>query len=55
MTKRVEFEDVYIELPDELEKKEEVDSEDKNLESRTMKFSLDELQRKLEETQTLHL
>lgn len=56
MTKIIEFDDVYIELPDELVKEpnKEIDDE-KNFESKTMKLSLEELQRKLEETQSLHL
>lgn len=72
MVKIVEFENVYLEYPDEneltdetkeVEKKdsEELDQDDNLVEtneikqSRTTRLSLEELQQKLEETQTLHL
>lgn len=70
MVKIVEFENVYLEYPDEneltddakeVEKQEELDQDDKLVEtneirqSRTTRLSLEELQQKLEETQTLHL
>lgn len=45
--KVVEFEKVYIEIPEELAKEEE--------EKTTVSYSLDELKRRLEETQSLHL
>lgn len=43
----IEFEQVYIEVPDELIKEEE--------EKTSVSLSLDELKRRLEETQSLHL
>lgn len=64
MGKIVEFENVYIEYPDELEFKEDEKTEeelqakkeyDEMVLSRTQKFSIEELQKKLEETQSLHL
>lgn len=66
--KIVEFEKVYLEYPNELEeeqkeidKQEEEDIKEAEEEyqdmilSRTQKYSLEELQKKLEETQSLHL
>lgn len=54
MAKIVEFENVYLEYPDVYEIEEE--SQDLTVtESRTAKLSLEELQRRLEETQSLHL
>lgn len=63
MGKVIEFENVYLEYPDELENTDEIldnrnpeeDEEKVIVESRTTKLSLEELQRKLEETQALHL
>lgn len=60
MVKIIEFEKVYLEYPEELEKKdEEVKPQDieENIleENSTTKLSLEELQRRLEETQSLHL
>ncbi len=71
MVKVVEFEDIYLEYPDDYELQDEtkevqkyrVDEEEQETltnesvisESRTTRFSLEELQQKLEETQTLHL
>lgn len=63
MGKVIEFESVYLEYPDELENTDEIldnrnpeeDEEKVVVESRTTKLSLEELQRKLEETQALHL
>lgn len=45
--KVIEFEQVYLEIPEELIKEEE--------ERTTVSLSLDELKRRLEETQSLHL
>lgn len=65
--KIVEFEKVYLEYPDELEEVAEEEEQARNeileakeeyqdmLLSRTQKYSLEELQKKLEETQSLHL
>lgn len=65
MTRIVEFDSVYLEYPDELEKEEETEelaSDEEAVQeyedmvmSRTQKLSLEELQQKLEETQSLHL
>lgn len=67
MVKIVEFENVYLEYPDEAEltdetKEVEYENQDNELvenndikESRTTRLSIEELQQKLEETQTLHL
>lgn len=72
MVKIVEYENVYLEYPDEEEltddskevkksKKEDLEQEDfektrKSVkEGKTARLSLEELQQKLEETQTLHL
>lgn len=66
--KIVEFEKVYLEYPDELEEEQkEIDKQEEKdikeaeeeyqdmLLGRTQKYSLEELQKKLEETQSLHL
>lgn len=61
MTKIVEFEKVYLEYPDDLENTEEkehqeaIEEYEEMLKGRTQKLSLEELQQKLEETQSLHL
>ena len=55
MTKILEFESVYLELPDDYELEEEENIEEQEELSITTKLSLEELQRKLEETQSLHL
>lgn len=60
MGKIIEFEKVYLEYPDELELSDEQKEIDENeelilIESRTARFSLEELQKRLEETQALHL
>lgn len=62
MVKIVEFENVYLEYPDELENVEETQEQEEAMQEyeemvngRTQKLSLEELQRKLEETQSLHL
>lgn len=63
MGKVIEFENVYLEYPDELEMKveeqevlDELAEEEKEAAlTRTQKFSVEELQKKLEETQSLHL
>lgn len=69
MVKVVEYENVYLEFPDEYEledtskeveeiKLEEIEVEEEEQvirESRTQRYSLEELQQKLEETQSLHL
>ena len=55
MSRIIEFDDVYIELPDELVKEEPEKYDQGVSESKTIKLSLEELQRKLEETQSLHL
>lgn len=55
--KVVEFEKVYLEFPEELEnvapEEEKVEVEEKIF--KTTKLSIEELQKRLEETQTLHL
>ena len=66
--KIVEFEKVYLEYPDELVQEQAEDEEQEKKEfskaeegyqdmvlSRTQKYSLEELQKKLEETQSLNL
>lgn len=53
--KKIEFDDVYLEIPDELVKEEKSNKELVISESRTVKLSLEELQKRLEETQALHL
>lgn len=68
MVKIVEYENVYLEYADEAEltdeskevqKKDSKDTVEENnnvvKESRTTRLSIEELQQKLEETQTLHL
>ena len=58
MTKIVEFENVYLEYPDIYEKESEEKDYEKEYQEvifRTQKLSLDELQKRLEETQSLHL
>lgn len=64
MAKIVEFENVYLEYPDELENEEVTESKqdeealkeyENMVMNRTQKLSLEELQQKLEETQSLHL
>ncbi|MCH5166258.1 MAG: hypothetical protein J1F35_00060 [Erysipelotrichales bacterium] len=55
MTKILEFESVYLELPDDYELDEEENIEEQEEMTITTKLSLEELQRKLEETQSLHL
>lgn len=62
MVKIVEFENFYLEYPDELENVEETQEQEEAMQEyeemvngRTQKLSLEELQRKLEETQSLHL
>ena len=56
MSKILEFETVYLELPDEYEledeKKERTNEEALEI---TQRMTLEELQQKLEETQSLHL
>lgn len=59
MVKTIEFENVYLEYPDDLIKEEskesfEEDTKEEEM-TNTQKMSLEELQRKLEETQSLHL
>ncbi len=44
----IEFKQVYLEIPEELEIKQ-------NEENMEITLSMEELQRRLEETQTLHL
>ena len=61
MGKILEFENVYLEVPDnyELDQEEQTSNELINIkneeEIKTTRLSLEELQRKLEETQSLHL
>lgn len=58
MGKIVEFEDVYLEYPDELDLESEEEIFDRIYSepaSKTAKLSLEELQRRLEETQSLRL
>ena len=57
MGKILEFENVYLELPEtqELEKNESLEDVKLSEEIKQQKMSLEELQRKLEETQSLHL
>lgn len=56
MGKIIEFENVYLEFPEENELEEdEVAITDDYDEIVTTRLSLEELQRKLEETQSLHL
>lgn len=51
--KKIEFEKVYIEIPDVMKKDEPVVDEEK--EPTIISLSIEELQRRLEETQTLHM
>lgn len=53
--KVIEFENVYLEYPLELEYNGIEEEEKVVIESRTARLSLEELQQKLEETQALHL
>ncbi len=55
MGKKVEFENVYIEYPDELELNDKKKQEEVDEEAIAEKLSLEELQKRLEETQSLHL
>lgn len=63
MKKIVEFEKVYLEYPEELEIEDEKTKDEEEaikeyqdmVMSGTQRLSLEELQRKLEETQSLHL
>lgn len=55
MGKKIEFENVYIEYPDELILDEEEKIEEVNDKPKAEKLSLEELQKRLEETQSLHL
>lgn len=52
MTKIIELDEVYLELPDILENSQ---NEKDLMEFKTAKLSLEELEKKLEETQALHL
>ena len=51
--KIIEFEQVYLEIPEVLKKENPEIEEEK--EPTIISFSTEELQRRLEETQTLHL
>ena len=56
--KIIEFDKVYLEYPDELvnaEKKEAEKEYQELVMNKTQRLSLEELQQKLEETQSLHL
>ncbi len=58
MGKIIEFDKVYLEYPDELVNAEEKEAEKEYQElvmNKTQRLSLEELQQKLEETQSLHL
>lgn len=57
MIKVVELEDVYLEYPEEviLTSEEETKEEKEVLESYTTRLSKEELMRRLDETDTLHL
>ena len=58
MGKIIEFDKVYLEYPDELVNEEEKEAEKEYQElvmNKTQRLSLEELQQKLEETQSLHL
>ena len=59
MGKIIEFDKVYLEYPDELVNAEEEKEEEKKYQelvmNKTQRLSLEELQQKLEETQSLHL
>lgn len=51
--KKIEFDQVYLEIPDVLKKEEPEIEEEK--EPTIVSLSTEELQRRLEETQSLHL
>lgn len=57
--KIIEFDKVYLEYPDELINAEEEKKAEKEYQelvmNKTQRLSLEELQQKLEETQSLHL
>jgi len=57
--KIIEFDNVYLEYPDELINAEEEKEAEKEYQelvmNKTQRLSLEELQQKLEETQSLHL
>lgn len=56
--KIIEFEQVYLEIPDVMTKEEAKNEEpiiDEEKEPTIVSLSMEELQRRLEETQTLHL
>ncbi|MCI8794643.1 MAG: hypothetical protein HFI73_04625 [Bacilli bacterium] len=57
--KIIEFDNVYLEYPDELINAEEETEAEKEYQelvmNKTQRLSLEELQQKLEETQSLHL
>ncbi len=59
MGKIIEFDKVYLEYPDELVNAEEEKEAEKEYQelvmNKTQRLSLEELQQKLEETQSLHL
>lgn len=60
MGKIIEFDKVYLEYPDELVNAEEEEKEAEKeyqelVMNKTQRLSLEELQQKLEETQSLHL
>lgn len=59
MGKIIEFDKVYLEYPDELVNAEEEKKAEKEYQelvmNKTQRLSLEELQQKLEETQSLHL
>lgn len=59
MGKIIEFDNVYLEYPDELINAEEETEAEKEYQelvmNETQRLSLEELQQKLEETQSLHL
>ncbi len=59
MGKIIEFDNVYLEYPDELINAEEEKEAEKEYQelvmNKTQRLSLEELQQKLEETQSLHL
>ncbi len=59
MGKIIEFDNVYLEYPDELINAEEETEAEKEYQelvmNKTQRLSLEELQQKLEETQSLHL
>lgn len=56
--KIIEFEQVYLEIPDIMKKEEPIKEDplvDEEKEPTIVSLSMEELQRRLEETQTLHL